>query len=329
MKVYVCDYDHHKTTKHWIEYLKQHHEVIVSMYANPVYAEWADVIYIEWCENSAQILAKGEGHFDDVYDHEGVRGEKGLTYSGDFNWKGKPMHIRPIDIDVYYGHFRGVDWANVTSLIWIAPHIGRLLHENITYPETLKQYFVPLSVKLSDWTYKERTGEGKKIAWVNHNWAAKGLPLMIQAFKKLIDFSGDKTWELHIVENGRSTEYWLHAYVKYMISHFGLEDNVRWHESVPNVDEFLEDKDYLVSSSHKEAFSLILAEAMAKGIKAITHSWWGADELWPQEMIWYTVDEFPLKLVMNGPYNSQHYKELAEKYSSEKEIAALREITGL
>ena len=63
---------------------------------------------------------------------------------------------------------------------------------------------------------------------------------------------------------------------------------------------------------------MILAEAMAKGMKALTHSWWGADKLWPKEMIWYTVDEFPRKLVL-GAYDSKKYRALAESYSSEKE----------
>lgn len=329
MKIYLCDYTHHKTTRHWLKWLEENHEVVTDQYWNPVYAEWADVIHVEWCEGAAQMASKGEGFFEGVYDHAGVRGEKGQQHTGNFNWRGKPLYIRPIDIDVLYGHFRGVQWDNVTGLIYIAPHIGELLNRNFTYPPNVKQYFVPLSVRLDEWKYKVRDGAGKQIAWINHDWSAKGLPLMIQAFKKLIDFSNDNSWHLHIVENGRSTEYWMFYYLEYMIKHFGLEGNITWHDAVPNVDEFLEDKDYLVSSSHKEAFSLILAEAMAKGIKALTHSWWGADEIWPKSMVWYTVDEFPLKLLMSGDYKSENYRALAAKYPHTKEIESLREIMGL
>ena len=328
MKVYLCDYSHHKTTRHWIKYLEANHELVMDQYFNPVYAEWADVIFVEWCEGAAQEASLGERDYEGVYDHAGVRGEPEKQYTGHFNWKGKPLYIRPIDIDVYYGHFRNVHWENVTGLIYIAPHIKELLMEGITYPDTLKIDFVPLSVDVNEWTYRERDGTGKQIAWINHNWSAKGLPLMIQALKKLVDYTKDPEWVLHIVENERSTEWWLHRYIKEQIKMLGLESNVRWHDSVPSIDQFLDDKDYLVSSSHKEAFSLILAEAMAKGIKAVTHSWWGADKLWPKEMVWYTIDEFPIKLVL-GAYDSEKYRALAESYSSEKEIERLREITGL
>jgi hypothetical protein len=327
MKIFLCDYAIHKTTKHWFEYLKANHEVVTDMYFNPVYAEWADIIYIEWCETSAQQASEGEGDFEGVYDHEGVRGEREKQYSGHFSWKGKPMFIRPIDIDVYYGHFRGIKWENVTALLYIAKHIGELLNRNFTYPPNLKQYHVPLSVKLDDWKFRERDGTGKQIAWINHNWSGKGLPLMLQAFDKLIRFTNDKTWHLHIVSNGQSNEYWFFEYCLQWIKSRGLEANVTWHDAVPNVDEFLDDKDYLISSSYKEAFALILAEAMAKGIKALTHNWWGAEDIWPKEMVWETVDEFPIKMMQN--YDSNVYRKLAEQYSSDKEIALLREITGL
>lgn len=326
-KVYLCDYSHHKTTRQWLKYLEANHEVVTDMYWNPVYAEWADIIFVEWAENSAQQASLGEMDGEGFYDHAGVRGIPNQQYSGHFNWKGKPLFIRPIDMDVYYGHFRGIRWENVTALIYIANHIGELLNRNITYPETLKQYHVPLSVDLSEWTFRERDGSGKQIAWINHNWSGKCLPLMLQAFDKLIQTTNDWEWHLHIVSNGRSTEPWFFEYCEQWIKTRGLEKNITWHDSVPNIDQFLDDKDYLVSSSLKEAFSLILAEAMSKGIKALTHNWWGAEDIWPREMVWETIDEFPKKLLT--PYDSNYYRELAAQYSSDKEVEALRKITGL
>lgn len=329
MKIFFYDYAHHKTTKHWLEYLKANHEVVEDVYFNPIYAEWADVIYMEWCEGAAIEASQGEADYEGVYDHAGIRGVPGAQYSGHFNWKGKPLYIRAIDIDVYYGHFRQVQWDNVTGLLTIAPHIQRKMHDgSVIYPEKLKEAIIPLSVKLEEWNYVDRGRPNKKIAWVNHHWSAKGFMLMLQAFAKLIAVTKDRTWELHVVENGRSTEHWLFDYIQYMLTKLNIKDRVFFYGPVDSVDKFLDDKDYIVSSSMKEAFSLILAEGMAKGMKALTHSWWGADEIWPDEMIWATIDEFPDKL-LKPKFDSKHYRELAAEHSHDKEIIALKDFCGL
>ena len=339
-KVYVCDNPNLKTTKHWVNWLKENYEVVVDMYFNPVYAEWADVIYIEWCEPPAIQASQLKGFFENVYDHEGVRGEREKTYTGDFDWTGKPIFVRGIDMDIFYGHYRSVNWANITGFIYIAEHLKELMRP-FPFPDSLRIAHIPLSVNLGDWNFRERSGDGRKVAWINHNWSAKGLPLMLQAFEKLVRLTPGEPWEFWVISNGRSTEHWLHdGYIPHMVKTLGLQDRVKFfNDGVPNIDEFLEDKDYLVSSSYKEAFSLILAEAMAKGIKAVTHSWWGVDKIWPDEMIWKTVDEFPAKLLgfdpsaathpVKYPYDSKHYRELAGRYSHEVEIQKLREFTGL
>lgn len=323
MKIYVCDAVDGKTTKHWLKWLGENHELVVDKYFNPVYAEWADLIYIEWCETPAIEASRLRAHYDGVYDHMGVRGEREKQHSGDFDWSGKPIYIRAIDIDVYYGHFRAVQWENITGLIYIARHIWERMHPYV-FPETLKIAHVPLSVDVEAWKFAVRDGQKKQIAWINHHWSAKGMPLMIQAFNQLIKMTGDPSWHLHIVENGKSTEWWLFDYITHMTRKFGLEKNITYHQSVPNVDEFLDGMDYVVSSSHKEAFSLLTAEALAKGIKTLTHNWWGAEDIWPEEIIWSTIDEFVAKMT-NGIYDSAHYRELALVYDKSVEIKKLRE----
>jgi glycosyltransferase involved in cell wall biosynthesis len=327
MKVFLIDYAGFKTSRHWKTWLGENHTLVTDMYFNPVYAEWADVIYVEWCETPAIEVSRLKGHYEDVYDHEGVRGERNKQYSGDFDWSGKPIFIRAIDIDVYYGHFRSVQWENITGLIYIAKHIWSLMEKH-NFPASLKTYHVPLSIKLDEWTWREHNSEGRDIAWVNHHWSAKGMPIMLQALETLIRKSGDKRWKLHIVENGKSTEWWLFDYLQHIAKEMGIEENIVIYPSVPSVNEFLEDKDYAVSSSHKEAFSLFTAEALAKGIKTLTHNWWGATDIWPKEIVWTTVDEFFLKMC-TGVYDSVEFRKIAALHSHDKEIEQLRQVTGL
>ena|SRR3990167_2912908 len=325
-KVFLCDYPNFRTTRHWRDYLVANHDLVTDMYFNPVYAEWADVIWMEWCEYAAIEAARGEGDFKDVYDHAGIRGAKNAQHGGHFNWKGKKMIIRPIDIDIHVGHFRSVEWKNVDSLCYIAPHFGRMLRNGFAYPPELKIHETRLSVKLDEWRFKERT-PGANIAWINHNWSGKNLPGAIYALKKLNELSSAK-YTLHVVENKRSNENWLFSHVKHIIKIFGLEEYVRFYQTVPSIDEFLEDKNYLWQTSMKEGFSLIMGEALAKGIKALTLNWESSDEIWPKELVADTPEELALKTI-EGEYNSNKFREIASRYSHDKEIAQLREITGL
>jgi hypothetical protein len=73
------------------------------------------------------------------------------------------------------------------------------------------------------------------------------------------------------------------------------------------VDEFLEDKNYLLHASHKEGFSYATAEAMAKGIKPIIHRFYGADDLWPN-MTWDSIDQ-AIEMITNKEYNSASYRQ--------------------
>lgn len=328
MKIFVCDYAHRKSTRHWIKWLEKNHTVIVNKYFNPIYAQWADMIWIEWCEGPAQEASLLSKEYVDVCDEDGLIGEHHERYSGKYDWSGKPIYIRPIDIDVHYGHFRGVKWENVTGLFYIAPHFLEMIKKDITLPEKLLTAETPVAIDQSEWTFRKRDGSGRNIAWMNHSWSAKGLPFAIHGLEKLIRVTGDKTWKLHIVENGRSDEHWMWRYLNHIIKDFGLEDNVVWSNGVESVDEFLNDKDYLWQTSYKEGFSLIMGEALSKGIRSLTSNWESSKHIWGEELVWNTIDELVEKTIAPN-YDSERYRQIASKYSAENEVEMLRKLTGL
>ena len=87
-----------------------------------------------------------------------------------------------------------------------------------------------------------------------------------------------------------------------------LEDNIILsEEKVDSVDQWLENKNYLVTFSMKDAFSIPVAEAMAKGIKALPHNFLGAKDIW-EEHVWSTFDELK-KMMFDEDYNSEEYRE--------------------
>jgi len=324
-KVFVVDYPHQKTTKHWMKYLEENHILVTEPYFNALYAEWADVIWIEWLETPAVEAAKRSGTLENVLCQDAKVAEHGSYHTRKFSWRDKPIHMRGIDMDVYYGHFRAVNWTNVTSLSFICPHVRDLV--DIPLPEKLPIHIFPLSVDIDAFKYRERDGKGHNIAWVNHNWTAKGLTLALIALHELMATTGE-AWFLHVVENGKSNEFWYHDFIKHQVESLGLQDNVRFYGPVDSVDEFLDDKDFLWHTSYKEAFSLIIGEALAKGIPVVTMDWRDAGWVWDSKMIARTPQEFVTR-TLAYPFSSSECRVIASKHSVEKEIKKLCEITGL
>jgi len=330
IKIFLVDQNEHKTTSHLKAYWETDPRFILDtdMYFNPLKAEWADYIWIEWCEGTivqASARKGGINEFNEVRLQHIIQPAR-----NDYDWSKAKIINRMIDIDVYYGHYRAVQWQNVDHLAYIARHIYDIADKEMNFKDrfpNLKTTHIPLSINLNEYNFRKRDGSVKKLAWINHIWTGKGLPTMLQAFKALCVADPTSKWELHIAGYW-SNEQWLRPYINHIISEMGLVDQVKIYDWIPNVNDFLESFDYVVSSSFKEAFSLIAAESMAKGIKMLTHNWLGAKDIWPESCVWTTIDEFVAKILAND-YNSEYYRELASKYDKKYEIKAANKLMNL
>ena len=324
-RIYLCDNPQYKTTrmlkKHWEQ--DERFDLITDPYFNPIKAQWADATWIEWCETAIaqaadrQVTEQNKNTFNGIFDDFiDPAHQHPINFIGD--WKNTKLINRAIDIDAYYGHYRNVQWQNVDHLVFIAKHIQQMVMADECmkgkYPN-LQIHHIPLSIDLSEWTYKDRTkNHGKNIAFVHHLWAGKGIVQGLQAFKKVID--KDPEFKLHIVGDW-SSEAWFPFYVKHLIKELKLEDKITFERRVFSVDKFLDDMDYVMVASFKEAFSLITAEGMAKGLKPLIHNWIGAKDIWPIKYVWTTIDEF-VEMVF-GDYSSEEYREYVKKYDWQNE----------
>ena len=276
---------------------KEGHEVHYELGYNPAQHEWSDICFVDVCDHNAQVASQNR-------------------------FPGSRLAIRAIDIETWVGQPGGVNWENVDVLIFGAKHIEELVRSYVNFPEKLAIKHIPFGIDPTKWTFKERNGRGQNIACIAHRWSAKGIPLLLQVMAGL----KKERWKLHILGT-RSTEAWLHKYIEHIIRELGLD--VSFTETVPNVDEWLEDKDYLVVSSQKEAFSYAAAEAALKGIKPCIHNFWGARAIWPDSWIWSTIQEC-INMIKAEEYNSRFYRQfVSETYSMEKMMRSLNEVCGV
>lgn len=273
------------------------HEVEYRLGYDPELHEWSDVTFIDACDRNAQVAS--EQRFPDTR-----------------------TVVRAIDIECWVGQPGGVRWKNMDGLIFGAKHIQDLVSSYVPFDNHphLEIAFIPFGVDLSKWTYRTRS-HGPNVAYIAHRWSAKGLPLLLQVMHKL-----RPEYKFHFLGDS-SREKWLHAYIDQMIEVFNLD--VTFTERVDSVDEWLEDKNFLIVSSQKEAFSYVAAEAAAKGIKPVIHNFYGARHVWPPSWIWNTVEQAAWMIDMAG-YRSQAYRDYIEKYYSFTQMMyGINQICGL
>lgn len=294
MKIALFDPYLPKFTQDMVDWWRGHgHEIRMDRYYDPKLVEWADVIWFDTTDNniksatnpSEAILADDSNYSPwDLHQMD-------LT--------GKRIIVRPIDIEVWYGHQDGALWDVVDDVIFIAPHIKELFK-----PTVKNMHIIPHSINPDRYTFKERK-PGFDIAVVSEKWTSKGTDLILQIALKLKQI--DERYKIHWL--GRWSDYeWEKAYFEDFIQHNGLNfEFTEWIEGDNAVNDFLENKNYLLHASHKEAFSAATAEAMAKGIKPVVHRFYGADDLWPG-ITWNSIDE-AVQMLTDEHYDSNFYRQ--------------------
>lgn len=284
---------------------EQGHEVQLDMYYDVNRAEWCDVIFGEYIQGGVVHAMQ------------------------DPNLK-KPIVIRGIDIDLYFGHYLGLDWNKAKAVLFITDYMKNFIAQNYisaVKTPTCQVETVKLGIDLSKWTFRDRSVErGKTIGWINNFWSGKGIELLCQLIYKLV--KADKEYKFEIVGQCHS-ERWLIKYFEEFCKRNGLWENIKMIDSVVSVDEWMNGIDYILSTSMKECMSLPMAEAMAKGIKPVIHHWWDAKELYPAELVYETVDE-AFGMITDNRYDSKFYRKFIEdNYSLDKEVAALNKILNI
>lgn len=287
--------------KTWWE--AQGHSVDYQRYYNPQLAnEWADVIWFDTADNNlASATNPGQAIIADDANY--------VPWNmHDMNLTNKHIIVRPIDIECWQGHAQAAIWDLIDDVIFIAPHIREVTneHELPGRRENMRVHTIPCGVNLDRYQFKEH-GPGFDIAIISEKWASKGTHLLLQVMLKLQRI--DSRYKFHWLGQ-RSDHNWEYAYFDDFVDYHKL--NVEFTNILNDgttVDEFLEDKNYLLHGSVKEGFSYAMAEAAAKGIKVVAHRFFGADWLWGNSgFLWDTIDE-AVEMITKGTYDSQSYRQ--------------------
>lgn len=257
---------------------------------------WADICWFEWC--------------DDL-----------MIYGSNLDVaKDKTIICRLHSYEAFTDYVYKVKWSVVDKVIFISESIRDYVIESVKEIDKRIASVIPNGINLDKWTYSKHK-QGFNIAYVGYINYKKGPMLLLHAFKAIYDT--DNRYMLYIAGKFQDDRDVL--YFEQMIKEFGLENNIIFEGWQDNLDDWLEDKNYIICTSILESQNMSVMQAMAKGIKPLIHNFVGAKYIYNNDIIWNSIYE--IIEMLNSEYDSESYREFINKgYSLDKQIFKIKEL---
>jgi hypothetical protein len=101
-----------------------------------------------------------------------------------------------------------------------------------------------------------------------------------------------------------------------------------WVKEIP---QYLQDKDFVISTSLFESFHYSIAEGMASGVLPLIHDWFGADKLYPSKFIFSTpTDSVRLLREIERGNRSELQREcrqhIADHYDNDHQVHKIKNL---
>jgi len=163
---------------------------------------------------------------------------------------------------------------------------------------------------------------GYDLAIMAHVSYKKNPAMWLQILSRLKNL--DNRYKLHLAGDFQDPRY--KVYFDHAIKEMGLQENLIFYGWINNVEDFLEDKAYILSTSIHEGHPYNVLESMARGIKPIILNYRGAQEQWPRELIYNTLEEAVEKITEEA-YDSEFYRRFVEdNYTFERQIGVIEKL---
>lgn len=177
-----------------------------------------------------------------------------------------------------------IDWNKVDALVTVNTFVADLLPKKFGMRSDIIK-FLPNGVDMNKYRIPENKKYNKKVAYVGYLNYKKGPELLLHMFNALYKF--DNKFEFHIAGQHQDERYAMYYY--HLLQR--LPFKVYFDDWQNDVSKYLEDKDYIISSSLFESFQYSIAEGMAQGLIPLIHHWPGAETIWPETYLYTTSDD--------------------------------------
>jgi tetratricopeptide (TPR) repeat protein len=250
---------------------------------------WSDISWFEWCTDLAAIGTAGQKVCKNI-----IRLHRYEAYT---DWPQK------------------INWHNVDVMVTVGNSVVKnyLISKIPQITGLTSMTTIPNGVDLEKITFVDKKA-GKNLAFIGNGREVKNLPLVMQCMQKLNYI--DDEYKLYIA--GIFTDPVLEQYIRHMVHVLGLDGVVICDGWQDDINRWLSDKHYIISSSLIESQGMGILEGMAAGLKPVIHNFPGAEEIYPKEYLFNIAEEF-CQQIISAEYESVRYRRFVEQRYSRKQ----------
>ncbi|GIV66496.1 MAG: glycosyltransferase family 4 protein [Chloroflexota bacterium] len=186
-----------------------------------------------------------------------------------------------------------IDWTKVDHILLVSEAKRREF--NTRFPGYNEKIIViPEAVNPEKFPYSLRDFQ-KNIGILGHLTPRKRVYELILAFSELE--LNQRGYHLHVGGGAhpRFLDY-FDALIN-LPAKLGIENSVTFYGHIQNPSDFYRKVDIFISNSYSEGLQVSPMEAIATGSYCLAHQWSGADELLPEENLYYTDLELGKKIL--------------------------------
>ena len=180
-----------------------------------------------------------------------------------------------------------VNWDAVDEIILVSQAKRKEFLERFPQQEA-KIHVIPESVDLNRFQFTEREFSGS-IGILCHLRPRKRVYELILTFAELHE--QNESLRLHIGGNDVPEQQDYYQALLGLVEKMGLEDVVSFDGFQEQPSEWYRKIDILISNSYSEGLQVSPMEAMASGCYTLSHRWDGAEELLPEDCLYFTDSE--------------------------------------
>ena len=216
-----------------------------------------------------------------------------------------------------------VNWANIDILITVGnSFVKDALIKKVPDIESQTSIItIPNGVNLEKFRFVSRP-RGKNIVFLANLRMVKNPAFVLQCMQKLHYI--DPAYRLYF--GGIFQDEVLEQYIRHMVDTLGLGGVVFFDGPQDDINAWLEDKHYIVSTSIIESQGMGLLESMACGLKPVIHNFPGAGQIFPSEFLFNISEEF-CGQILSDKYEPYRYRKfIEENYSLKRQLGETNRI---
>jgi glycosyltransferase involved in cell wall biosynthesis len=186
-----------------------------------------------------------------------------------------------------------VNWQAVDKVILVSQAMQREFAARFP-DQASKTVVIPVSVSLHKFRPQAKPFQGD-IGILCHLTPRKRVYDLILTFYELLQ-NGDN-FHLHIAggSNPGFKDYFLALH--YIVEQLDLRDRVTFYGHIDDTRNWYHQIDIFISNSYSEGLQVAPMEAMASGVYCLSHKWNGAEELLPEENLYFTNHDLKEKIL--------------------------------